>query len=128
VPVIPVGVLGTFELWPYDRKIPRAGRTEVRFGQPLRFDRYFETPTDRFILRSVTDEIMYEIMMLTGQEYVDEYGDRVKKEIEARKAEAAAQGGGSGAGAQATSDDGPAVVVEVPEPEAVSTPGDRPDG
>jgi 1-acyl-sn-glycerol-3-phosphate acyltransferase len=84
VPVVPIGVIGTFELWPYTRKLPKAGHVTIRFGEPLRFDRFHETPTDRFVLRSVTDEIMYETMMLTGQEYVDEYGERVKKEIEAR--------------------------------------------
>jgi 1-acyl-sn-glycerol-3-phosphate acyltransferase len=84
VPVVPIGVIGTFELWPYTRKIPRSGSVTIRFGEPLRFDRYHDTPTDRFVLRSTTDEILYEIMMLTGQEYVDEYGDRVKKELEAR--------------------------------------------
>ncbi len=84
VPVVPVGVIGTFELWPYTNRIPRSGSVMIRFGEALRFDRYHDTPTDRFVLRSTTDEIMYEIMMLTGQEYVDEYGDRVKKEIEAR--------------------------------------------
>ncbi|MGH2660442.1 MAG: 1-acyl-sn-glycerol-3-phosphate acyltransferase, partial [Actinomycetota bacterium] len=36
---------------------------------------------DRFVLRSVTDEIMYEIMMLSGQEYVDEYASKVKKQL-----------------------------------------------
>jgi 1-acyl-sn-glycerol-3-phosphate acyltransferase len=33
---------------------------------------------DRFILRSATDEIMYEIMRLSGQEYVDVYAARAK--------------------------------------------------
>ncbi len=132
VPVIPVGVMGTFELWPYDRKMPKAGRTEVRFGQPLRFDRYYETPTDRFILRSVTDEIMYEIMMLTGQEYVDEYGDRVKKVIEAQKAEAAANGSAIEPLAENAEANASEAVVQVPEPasEAESesvVPGERRD-
>jgi 1-acyl-sn-glycerol-3-phosphate acyltransferase len=81
VPVIPVALVGTFELMPYDRKLPRAGRVELRFGKPLRFDRHFETPADRFVLRSVTDEIMYEIMLLSGQEYVDEYASRVKDHL-----------------------------------------------
>jgi len=80
VPVIPVAVVGTFELMPYDRKMPKPGRVELRFGKPLRFERHFETPADRFVLRSVTDEIMYEIMLLSGQEYVDEYASRVKKQ------------------------------------------------
>jgi 1-acyl-sn-glycerol-3-phosphate acyltransferase len=29
----------------------------------------------------VTDEIMYEIMMLSDQEYVDEYAAKVKKDL-----------------------------------------------
>jgi len=78
VPVIPVAIMGTFEAMPYDRKLPRPARTEIRFGKPLRFDRFYDTPSDRFVLRSVTDEIMYEIMMLSGQEYVDEYGSKFK--------------------------------------------------
>ncbi len=40
---------------------------------------------DRYILRSITDEIMYEIMRLSGQEYVDMYASRAKEE--AKKAE-----------------------------------------
>jgi 1-acyl-sn-glycerol-3-phosphate acyltransferase len=79
VPVIPVAILGTYEAMPYDRKLPKAGRVTLRFGKPLTFERYYDTPSDRFFLRSVTDEIMYEIMMLSGQEYVDEYATKVKE-------------------------------------------------
>jgi 1-acyl-sn-glycerol-3-phosphate acyltransferase len=78
-PVIPVSISGTFEAMPYDRKLPKPGRVEVRFGRPLIFDRHYDTPADRFVLRSATDEIMYEIMMLSGQEYVDEYATKVKE-------------------------------------------------
>ena len=35
---------------------------------------------DRYILRSITDEIMYEIMRLSGQEYVDMYAAGAKEE------------------------------------------------
>jgi 1-acyl-sn-glycerol-3-phosphate acyltransferase len=59
------------------------GRITVTFGRPLTFERYYDRPKDRFVLRSVTDEIMYEIMMITGQEYVDEYAAKVKKELAA---------------------------------------------
>jgi 1-acyl-sn-glycerol-3-phosphate acyltransferase len=91
-PVIPVAIVGTFELWPYNRKLPKPGGTEIRFGKPLTFDRHFATPADRFVLRSVTDEIMYEIMMLSGQEYVDEYATKVKDQIDrAKKSEQAAR-------------------------------------
>ncbi len=33
---------------------------------------------DRFVLRSMTDEIMYELMELSGQEYVDIYANKAK--------------------------------------------------
>jgi 1-acyl-sn-glycerol-3-phosphate acyltransferase len=52
----------------------------VDYGKPLLFDRYYDRAKDRFVLRSVTDEIMYEIMMMSGQEYVDEYASKVKKD------------------------------------------------
>jgi 1-acyl-sn-glycerol-3-phosphate acyltransferase len=82
VPVIPVAILGTFEAMPYDKRFPRPGKTELRFGKPLTFERFFDRPADRFVLRSVTDEIMYEIMMLSGQEYVDEYASQHKPKAE----------------------------------------------
>jgi len=90
VPVIPVGITGTFEAMPYHRKIPRPYPVIVRFGAPLTFERYREMPGDRFLYRAVTDEIVYEIMMLSGQEYSDEDAARVKKERE-RAEEAAAE-------------------------------------
>ena len=44
---------------------------------------------DRYILRSITDEIMYEIMRLSGQEYVDMYATRAKEETKRLDKEAA---------------------------------------
>jgi len=81
VPIIPVAIAGTFEALPYNKKWPRRGRVEIRFGKPLDFKRHYGTPTDRFVLRSVTDEIMYEIMLLSGQEYVDDYGSKAKESV-----------------------------------------------
>jgi 1-acyl-sn-glycerol-3-phosphate acyltransferase len=81
-PVIPVGVLGTREVQPPDRKMPKlGGKIEVVYGKPLRFDRFEGRDRDRFVLRSVTDEVLYEIMMITGQEYVDEYASKVKAQL-----------------------------------------------
>ncbi|HYZ10970.1 MAG TPA: lysophospholipid acyltransferase family protein [Actinomycetota bacterium] len=82
VPVIPVSIRGTRDVMPLDAKVPRlSGRVVVEFGKPLSFERYYDRARDRFVLRSVTDEIMYEIMMLSGQEYVDEYASSVKARI-----------------------------------------------
>ncbi|MCH1868235.1 1-acyl-sn-glycerol-3-phosphate acyltransferase [Nocardioides sp. CFH 31398] len=87
VPVIPVAVVGTDEVAPPGKKFGRVTRPVVRFGEPLDFSRYEGMEGDRYILRSVTDQIMYEIMKLSGQEYVDEYAAKVKAaEQEARKA------------------------------------------
>jgi 1-acyl-sn-glycerol-3-phosphate acyltransferase len=58
-------------------------QVRVRFGKPLDFSRYEGLSGDRFVERSITDEIMYEIMTLSGQEYVDVYGATVKKSMDA---------------------------------------------
>jgi 1-acyl-sn-glycerol-3-phosphate acyltransferase len=57
-------------------------RVRVTFGAPLDFSRYAGLSGDRFVERSITDEIMYEIMTLSGQEYVDVYGATVKKTMD----------------------------------------------
>jgi 1-acyl-sn-glycerol-3-phosphate acyltransferase len=78
VPVVPVAVVGTDVVAPPGKKFGRWTRPRVRFGKPLDFSRYQGLENDRFILRSATDEIMYEIMRLSGQEYVDMYAARAK--------------------------------------------------
>ena len=84
-PIVPVASFGTRELQPIGKKMPKlSGRIEVVFGRPLTFERFFGQEADRFVLRSITDEVMYEIMMLSGQEYVDEYASKVKAEQQQR--------------------------------------------
>ncbi|MFG2191802.1 lysophospholipid acyltransferase family protein [Streptomyces sp. NPDC048639] len=91
VKVVPCAMVGTFELQPPGRVIPRfgIGRVTIRFGEPLEFSRYDGMAEERAALRAITDEIMYEIMQLSGQEYVDLYAPDAKA---AQEAEAAAQG------------------------------------
>ncbi len=78
-PVVPVAMIGTYEIQPPGRIRPRIKRVGVRFGDPLDFSRYDGMESDRFVLRSVTDEIMYALMELSGQEYVDMYATRAKE-------------------------------------------------
>ena len=96
VPVIPVAVVGTDVVAPPGKKFGAFTRPVVRFGPPLDFSRYEGMENDRFILRSITDEIMYEIMRLSGQEYVDLYASQAKQldkeAAAARKAAAATSG------------------------------------
>lgn len=84
-PVIPVAVVGTDEIAPPGKTFGRFTRPVVRFGKPLDFSRYEGMENDRYILRSITDEIMYEIMRLSGQEYVDMYASRAKELSKAEK-------------------------------------------
>ncbi len=88
VPVIPVAMINTDVVQPTGKKIPRLGRVGIRIGAPLDFSRYAGMEGDRFVLRSITDEIMYELMLLSGQEYVDTYATKAKADIEQAKAAA----------------------------------------
>nr|WP_155074153.1 lysophospholipid acyltransferase family protein [Streptomyces taklimakanensis] len=78
VPVVPCAMVGTFELQPPGRRLPRIGRVTIRFGEPLDFSRFAGLHEERTVLRAVTDEIMYAIMNLSGQEYVDLYAPDAK--------------------------------------------------
>jgi 1-acyl-sn-glycerol-3-phosphate acyltransferase len=92
VPVVPVAVLGTDVVAPPGKKFGSFTRPLVRFGEPLDFSRYEGLENDRYVLRSITDEIMYEIMRLSGQEYVDLYATKAKaldKEASRREAKEA---------------------------------------
>ena len=82
VPVIPVGLVGMSQIQPSGGGLPKIAKVEVRIGRPLDFSRYAGMEDDRFVLRSITDEIMYELMVLSGQEYVDTYAVKAKADIE----------------------------------------------
>jgi 1-acyl-sn-glycerol-3-phosphate acyltransferase len=85
VPVLPVAMVGTDKAQPIGRRIPKVVRIGVRIGKPLDFSRYEGMEDDRFVLRSITDEIMYELMQLSGQEYVDVYAADMKERLAAAK-------------------------------------------
>jgi len=78
VPVIPCAMIGTNRIQPIGRVLPHLVRPTIRIGRPLDFSRYEGMAGDRFIERSMTDEIMYELMELSGQVYVDVYAAKVK--------------------------------------------------
>ena len=78
-PVIPSAIIGTDIIAPPGKIITKIVSPTVKFGEPLDFSRYQGMSEDRFILRSITDEIMYAIMELSGQEYVDSYAPAAKE-------------------------------------------------
>lgn len=99
VPVIPVAMIDTDKAQPTGKVIPKVMRVGVRVGKPLDFSRYKGMEDDRFVLRSITDEVMYALMELSGQEYVDMYAGsmkdrltRAKRILQREQAEAAKPG------------------------------------
>ncbi|WP_317442047.1 lysophospholipid acyltransferase family protein [Streptomyces collinus] len=87
VPVVPCAMIGTFEAQPPGKVIPNIHPVAIRFGKPLDFSRYAGMESEKAVLRAVTDEIMYAILSLSEQEYVDQYAAVAKAEQAAEKKE-----------------------------------------
>ena len=83
VPIIPVAMIDTEKAMPTGRRLPRIRRMGIIIGEPLDFSRFEGMESDRFILRSVTDELMYEMQRLSRQEYRDVYATSVKEKAAA---------------------------------------------
>jgi 1-acyl-sn-glycerol-3-phosphate acyltransferase len=78
-------MVGTDKVNPIGSRIWRPHRIKLIIGRPLDFSRYEGMSGDRFVERSMTDEIMYRLMELSGQEYVDIYATKRKAEMAAAK-------------------------------------------
>ena len=70
VPVVPVGIIGTFDILPKGKIIPRCRRASLHFGKPLSFEKGYGKPITRKLLRKTTTTIMKEIAKLSHQEYL----------------------------------------------------------
>jgi 1-acyl-sn-glycerol-3-phosphate acyltransferase len=72
-PVVPVALLGTREVQPRGRRLPRPARIGIRIGEPLSCT---GSEKDHTAVRAATDQVMQAIQKLSGQEYVDSYAPR----------------------------------------------------
>jgi 1-acyl-sn-glycerol-3-phosphate acyltransferase len=89
-PILPVGVIGTREIQPPDARLPKVGKhCTIRIGRPVEVARYADRPADRLVCRQITDELMYEIRELTGQEYRDVYATKSAEALPAETAKVA---------------------------------------
>jgi 1-acyl-sn-glycerol-3-phosphate acyltransferase len=79
VPIVPVAMIDTEKAMPTGTRLPKVRRIGIIIGEPLDFSRFEGMEGDRFVLRSVTDELMYELQRLSHQEYVDVYASSVKE-------------------------------------------------
>jgi 1-acyl-sn-glycerol-3-phosphate acyltransferase len=83
-PVIPVAMIGTEHVMPIGTRLPKVRRIGIILGEPLDFSRFEGLEGDRFVLRSVTDELVHELQRLGDQDYVDVYATSVKEQRAAR--------------------------------------------
>jgi len=90
VPIVPVAMIGTDEVMPIGTTLPKIRRIGVVFGEQLDFTRFAGMEGERFVLRAVTDEVVFALAQISGQEYVDLYASSVKEQ-RARSAAATAR-------------------------------------
>jgi 1-acyl-sn-glycerol-3-phosphate acyltransferase len=126
VPVIPVAMIGTDKVQPIGRVVPHLGRVGIIIGRPLDFSRYDGMEGDRYVLRSITDEIMYELMELSGQEYVDVYASTMKERLAAAKRNKPAAAGRSSGSARGSARIEADPVTADDEFSGASAPGSNP--
>jgi 1-acyl-sn-glycerol-3-phosphate acyltransferase len=76
-PLVPVGLRGTRAIQPPEAKFPKPFMAcSIGIGTPISVDRYLDRADDHITLRQLTDEVMFEIRNLSGQEYVDTYATK----------------------------------------------------
>ena len=76
-PIVPVAMIGTRDAQPIGQVIPNLFMPiTIRMGRPLRYEHLYDRPEDRLALRAITDEVMYELRELSGQQYVPHYAKR----------------------------------------------------
>jgi 1-acyl-sn-glycerol-3-phosphate acyltransferase len=82
-PLYPVGIVGTDAIQPPDAKVPKLFKSaRIQIGRPISTARYHERSDLHLVLRQLTDEVMYEIREITGQEYRNRYATKKAEGIE----------------------------------------------
>ncbi|TWH23218.1 1-acyl-sn-glycerol-3-phosphate acyltransferase [Rhodococcus rhodochrous J45] len=118
VPVIPVAMIGTDRMNPIGSKMWRPAKITVRIGEPIDFSRFEGMGGNRFVERTVTDEVMYSLMQLSGQEYVDIYAASLKNKSSADESGTAGNTDASTNGSAATAPQDGSVADRVPDTRA----------
>jgi len=65
-PIVPVGIKGTYDLWPINKKFPKLKKiVRISIGKPVYYSRYYKKRITKSLLRRLTDDLMSEIDKLT---------------------------------------------------------------
>lgn len=70
VPIVPIGLIGTYKIAPKERRIFSLRRCELNIGKPIYMDKYYNKKITKALLRKLTDDLMLEIARLTGKKYL----------------------------------------------------------
>ena len=79
VPIVPVAMVGTFEVQPTGKVLPRIKRVKVVYGAPMDFSEFAEQSKDPVVLRNITNQVMQALQVLSGQEYVNIYATKARE-------------------------------------------------
>ena len=70
--VVPVAIIGSFNVMSKGQRFPRPHKVILKFGKPLYFDEYYGKPYDKETLKIITDKIMDEIKTLLTSDNLQE--------------------------------------------------------
>lgn len=79
VPIVPVAMIGTYEIQPTGQVWPKIKRVTIAYGEPIDVSAYSEQSKDPSVLRAITNEVMEALQRLSGQEYVDIYATKARQ-------------------------------------------------
>lgn len=72
VPVVPCGIVGTYDIWPrWSRKL-RRGPVRIRFGEPMHFGKHDDREEREALLPATHDRIRTALARLTGAPLADD--------------------------------------------------------
>jgi len=69
VPILPIGLIGTFEIAPRDKLMPKLKRAKMNIGRVIYLDKQYENDINERLLRNLTDKVMHTISRLTNEPY-----------------------------------------------------------
>jgi 1-acyl-sn-glycerol-3-phosphate acyltransferase len=69
VPIVPVGIIGSYDILPKGAKFPRFKRARLVIGKPIYLNKFYGKKADYKTLEKITEMVMKEIAKLICQKY-----------------------------------------------------------
>ena len=69
VPVLPIGIIGSYKVLPREAKFPKFKRFDIKIGKLIYLDKYFGKENNKKVLKVATTLIMKKIAKLINKRY-----------------------------------------------------------